>query len=79
MSKQNAVEGRRAIITEMIPQSGPASSKLPPKSAGYKSQSSIKSALKRGELVLGIDDIPLFRKDRENVIRADRNIGRKVL
>jgi hypothetical protein len=53
------------IVTELVPQSGPASSRSPPKSVGYKSRSSIKSALKRGELTLGIEDIYLFRMDRE--------------
>jgi hypothetical protein len=54
------------IVTELVPQSGPASSsRPPPKSVGYKSRSSIKSALKRGELSLGIEDILLYRMDRE--------------
>lgn len=58
------------IVTELVPQSGSASSKPPPKSFGYKSRSSIKSALKRGELSLGVDDILQFRVDREKDINV---------
>lgn len=56
-------DGRRILITEMVPRIGPASSAAPPKSTGYASGNVVS-----GEpLVLGIDDIPKFRKDRAAV------------
>ena len=45
-------EGRRMLITEVVPRSGVASSKAPLKSYPNSNQ-------------LGIDDIDQFRKDQE--------------
>jgi len=56
------------IITEVVPQSGAASSELPKASTGYGKKAN--TTLKRGLLVLGIDDIAQFRKDREIVARV---------
>ena len=57
--------GRRMLITEVIPRSGDASSPLPPSSTGYA----------RGDqettgLIIGIDDIIQFRRDREKVLES---------
>ena len=46
-------EGRRMLITEVVPKTGAASSKAPPKSFSIPSQ-------------LGIDDIDSFRSDLES-------------
>jgi len=46
-------EGRRMLVTEVVPKTGPASSKPPSKS--YPASN-----------LLGIDDIDLFRKDQES-------------
>lgn len=62
-----AGEGRRVLVTEVIPRQGAASSTLPPASTGYKS-----SDLDRGGLLLGVDDIEQFRRDRERLaLEAD--------
>ena len=54
---------RRMIVSEIIPNAGPASSRRPPNSSGYA-----KGDMKSSEdgFVLGIDDIDKFREDREN-------------
>jgi len=71
----DAYEGRRMIITEVVPQNGPASSKQPPKSSGYATRTTIRSGSKQGELALGIDDIALFRRDRETGVKAHVYVG----
>ena len=54
-------DGRRVLVTQIIPRFGPASSPEPPKSTGYgtRRDQSINGT------ILGIDDIQQFRKDRE--------------
>jgi insulysin len=52
--------GRRALVTEIVPQVGVAASELPATSARYSS-----SRLEQENLILGIDDIEQFRRDRE--------------
>lgn len=49
--------GRGMLVSENIPLKGPASSKQPPRS--FKSH---------GPNLLGVDDIPTFREDRENTM-----------
>lgn len=61
------------IITEVVPQNGPASSKQPPKSSGYATRT--RTGSKQGELALGIDDIALFRRDRETMAKAHVYVG----
>lgn len=56
-------DGRRALITEMIPLVGPAASPLPATTTGYTSREMV---LENG-IVLGIDDIEKFRRDREEL------------
>ncbi len=56
-------DGRRVLITEMIPLVGPASSTPPPTSTGYTSN----ELLLEDGIVLGIDDIEKFRRDREEL------------
>lgn len=59
-----ANSGRRVLITQVIPASGPASSSKPPKSTGYGS-----SKLSDLETtVLGVEDIEQFRRDRSRFI-----------
>jgi insulysin len=58
-------DGRRLLITEMVPRIGVASSAAPPLSTGYTSD---KAASLTTGLVLGIDDIEEFRKGREKFI-----------
>jgi insulysin len=53
--------GRRVLITEIIPRQGAASSQAPPLSAGYGRIDFPKSSV-----ILGIDDIDQFRRDREH-------------
>jgi insulysin len=52
--------GRRMLITEVIPRNGNASSELPPRSADYN-----KGDQEVTGLVLGIDDLVQFRRDLE--------------
>jgi insulysin len=62
------MDGRRILVTEMIPQTGVASSEAPPKSTGFiPSLSSISKSL---GLVLGIDDIQRYRDVREKMLVA---------
>ena len=56
--------GRRVLITEMIPQVGPTSAPKPPTSTGYTSSSLASTNSKSSGLVLGIDDIDAYRQDR---------------
>ncbi|MGK3734324.1 MAG: insulysin [Bacillariaceae sp.] len=55
-------DGRRVITTEMIPQVGATSAPLPPTSTGYTPSSA--STNKSSGLVLGIDDIKIYRQNR---------------
>jgi insulysin len=62
-------DGRRILVTEMIPQTGVASSKAPPKSTGYVP--TLSSISKSSGLVLGIDDIQRYREEREKLLSSD--------
>merc|ERR1712194_305436 len=53
-------DGRRVLITEMIPQVGATSTPPPPTSTGYTHSASTTS--KSSGLVLGIDDIEIYRQ-----------------
>jgi len=53
----------RVLITQVVPQSGPASSPSPPKTTGYASAAN-KTPPPEG-LILGIDDIQAFRNELE--------------
>merc|ERR1712194_113417 len=53
-------DGRRVLITEMVPQVGPTSSPKPPTSTGYESS-------KLESIVLGIDDIGPYRRNRSQL------------
>lgn len=57
--------GRRILITEVVPRTGPASSKLPPTSMGYAS-GNINGGKSSQSLQLGVDDIEQFRRNRED-------------
>jgi len=62
-------DGRRLLITEIIPRSGPSSSAAPPKSTSYSNTSNDEAKKKKSSksngLELGIDDIEKFRTVRE--------------
>jgi insulysin len=58
-----AGNGRRVLISEMIPRVGPARSTLPPSSFGYKFLD-----LADESVTLGLDDIEMFRRDREQLV-----------
>jgi insulysin len=60
-------DGRRVLITEMIPRQGVASSQSPQTSTGYE-----EADLTSEGLVIGIDDIKSFRRDRETLIGEDQ-------
>jgi insulysin len=55
--------GRRVLICEVIPRGGPASSTLPPSTFGYKLMD-----LANESIALGVDDIEMFRRDREQMV-----------
>lgn len=56
---------RRMLMSEIVPNAGPASSKRPPKSTGFAANGvDINSA----GIKLGVDDIERFRQDRELLI-----------
>ena len=57
--------GRRMLISEVIPRSGDASSALPPASTGYA-----RGDQETSGLLLGIDDIVQFRRDREKALQS---------
>ena len=57
--------GRRVLITEMIPRQGVASGAAPPLSAGYGEK-----GFPTENYVLGIDDIEEFRRVREKLVYA---------
>lgn len=61
-------DGRRILITEMIPQTGVASSPAPSKSTGYTP--TLSSISKSSGLLLGIDDIQRYRDEREKLLIA---------
>ena len=67
-------DGRRIMITEVVPQVGVASTVAPPKSTGYKAG---KTPPGSGP-ILGIDDIEHFRTDREKVLLASIDVERLV-
>ena len=67
-------DGRRALITEMIPRHGEASSVLPPTSSGYEAGDLFTSGL-----VLGIDDIPQFRRDNEKLFDLEQSLPLETL
>jgi insulysin len=53
--------GRRVLITEIIPRLGAASSQVPQTSTGYG-----RSDFPASSFILGVDDIDQFRRDRES-------------
>lgn len=53
---------RRALVTQVVPREGPASSAQPAKSTGYAGSAN------SGRVVLGVDDIQLFRKERDSAV-----------
>jgi insulysin len=57
-------DGRRALIVEMIPRQGSAASVQPPSTTGYEPGDDNIFGL-----VLGVDDIAQFRRDREKVLQ----------
>jgi insulysin len=67
-------DGRRLLITEMVPRVGVASTAAPPTTTGYK------AGTKNGdkELVLGIDDIEQFRDDLEALASVNVDLERLV-
>jgi insulysin len=61
-------DGRRVLITEMVPQVGPTSTPKPPTSTGYSSSNLESTDSNTSSLVLGIDDIDLYRRDRSRLL-----------
>mmetsp|Transcript_24900 Transcript_24900/g.45085 ORF Transcript_24900/g.45085 Transcript_24900/m.45085 type:complete len:1154 (+) Transcript_24900:107-3568(+) len=59
--------GRRLIISEAVPKSGVAASKAPVASTGY-SRGGKTSVGADGVIKLGVDDIEMFRRDRQEQI-----------
>lgn len=57
-----SADGRRVLVTEIIPRQGAASSQTPPTSTGYGSR---QFAFEDTSFVLGVDDIEEFRRARE--------------
>lgn len=65
-------DGRRILITEVVPQVGVASTQAPPRSTGYKS-----AEVPTGTgPILGIDDIDDFRTDREKILLTTVDLER---
>lgn len=62
-------DGRRILITEIIPRRGAASSPLPLSSAGYG-----RSDFPQSSFILGIDDIDQFRRDGERQISINQSL-----
>ena len=60
--------GRRILLSEIIPRQGDASSPLPPTTTGYEPGDVLTSGL-----ILGIDDIAEFRRDREKMLAVARD------
>jgi secreted Zn-dependent insulinase-like peptidase len=67
-------DGRRLLITEMVPRVGVASTSAPPTTTGYK------AGTKNGdkELILGIEDIDQFRYDLEALASVKVDLERLV-
>lgn len=63
---------RRMLITEIVPNAGPASSRRPPKSTGYATTGLEKDS--KG-ITLGVDDIQRFREDREMMLDVDELVS----
>jgi secreted Zn-dependent insulinase-like peptidase len=61
-------DGRRVIITEMVPQVGPTSTPKPPTSMGYASSNLVSNDSKSSSVVLGIDDISVYRRERAQLM-----------
>ena len=61
-------DGRRVLITEVVPQVGPTSAPKPPTSVAYADSGVSSTDSKSGPLVLGIDDISLYRQDRYHLV-----------
>jgi insulysin len=59
--------GRRVLITEMVPGQGPAASQSPSTSTGYEAVD-----LTSEGLVIGVDDIEQFRRDREKLVENEK-------
>jgi len=66
-------DGRRMLITEMIPRQGDAASPLPASTSGYESGDNLVSGL-----VLGVDDIPQFRRDTEKLLMSTTSTAIKT-
>jgi insulysin len=65
-------DGRRVLITEMVPRVGPASTAAPPTTTGYKA-----GDVAGGDgPILGIDDIERFREDREMLMASAVDLER---
>jgi hypothetical protein len=60
------------LISEIVPNAGPASSRRPPKSTGYATTGLEKDS--KG-IKLGVDDIQRFREDREMVLDVDELVS----
>jgi len=58
--------GRRLLICEVVPRTGSASSKAPATSSGYGGA----PMNENNGVILGIDDLDKFRKDREAISKA---------
>uniref|UniRef100_A0A7S4JKR1 Insulin-degrading enzyme n=2 Tax=Odontella aurita TaxID=265563 RepID=A0A7S4JKR1_9STRA len=59
--------GRRILVSEVVPRSGPASSKSPATSTGYAEGNKKAAKTPGGSLRLGVNDIEQFRRDREQL------------
>jgi len=73
-------DGRRVLITEIIPQVGATSSPVPPTSTGYAASlktrstntgTSSSSPLASSGLILGIDDIEIYRQNQAQLKTTD--------
>lgn len=62
-------DGRRVLITEMVPQVGPTSSTKPPTSTGYDTSNLESVNSKSSSIVLGLDDIGAFRRNRSQLVK----------
>ena len=56
-------DGRRVLITEMVPQVGPSAVAKPPVSTGYTASKDTKTGV-----VLGVGDIASYRSDRSKLL-----------
>merc|ERR1712028_255668 len=68
-------DGRRVLITEIIPQVGATSSPVPPTSTGYaaslKTPSTNTGTSSSSGLILGIDDIEIYRQNQAQLKTTD--------